>query len=281
MTTKIYQLLLSIQTHYMNYLSIFFIAIASLGFSQTTILLDDFQSGIPVNYTLLDNDGFTPDAAVSEYTSAWIIKTDPENASNQVASATSYFDPIGRADRWLITPQLNLGVFGNYVSWQAKSHDASYPEDYYVLGSTTGTAIEDFTDTLAIIGDESEYWATHQLNLSEEGYDNASVHLAFVLRTYDGFKLYVDSIHIWKEDPVGVQELTSTSTFSVFPNPTVDKVTISSDDEIIRIRLTDFNGKEMLQTTEHILNLSRFSAGIYFVEVQTSKGSSVKRILKK
>lgn len=265
----------------MNYLSIIFSAITSLGFSQTTILLDDFQAGIPVNYTLLNNDGFTPDATVSEYTSAWIVKTDPEDVSNQVASATSYFDPIGRADRWLITPQLNLGVFGNYVSWQAKSHDASYPEDYYVLCSTSGTAMEDFTDTLAIIGDESEYWTTHQINLSEEGYDNASIHLAFVLRTYDGFKLYVDSIHVWKEDPVGILELTSTSTFSVFPNPTVDKVTISTKEEVIRVRLTDFNGIEMLQTTEHTLDLSRFASGIYFIEVQTSMGSSVKRILKK
>ena len=102
-------------------------------FAQTTIISEDFQSGIPVSFSIVDNDGLTPNSAVAEYTSAWISIADPEDNMNMVAGSTSFFEPVGEADRWLITPLLVLGNYGNSISWDAKSHDASFPDDYLVL----------------------------------------------------------------------------------------------------------------------------------------------------
>ena len=112
----------------MKFLTLVFILLSSISFGQTPVLFDAFQTGIPLYYSMVDSDGLTPNAAVSEYTSAWISAVDPDDPTNKVASSTSYFTPAGRADRWLITPQMTLGAFGNSLSWNGKSHDATYPE---------------------------------------------------------------------------------------------------------------------------------------------------------
>lgn len=265
----------------MKYFSILILFLSQSISAQTNVLMDDFESGIPLYFSMVNNDGFTPDASVSEYSAAWISKVDPDDASNMVASATSFFDPAGLADRWLITPQLNLGAYGNFLSWQGKSHDASFPESYYVLLSNTDDALASFTDTIARIIQEPEYWTTHSVNLSELGYNNQSVHLAVVLRTYDGFKFYLDSMNVWKEDPVALNELTlPTIQFTVAPNPTSDVVTVFSKDAIQSVQIIGLNGELILKGTSDTLFLSNLSAGVYIIEVTTDKGVGRQRIIK-
>lgn len=263
----------------MRYISSIFIFIATASFAQTDLLLEDFQSGIPATFTLIDNDGLTPDASVAEYTEAWISKADPDNASNLTASSTSYFDPIGISSRWLVTPQLTLGAFGNFFSWQAKSHDGSFPDSYLVMLSTTDTQVSSFTDTLYVGVQESQYWSTYEVNLSDAGYDNQTVYLAIANRTYNGFKLYVDSMHVWIEDPVSVPSVAKVD-FSVYPNPTQDKITVTSSAQIDEIMIVAMNGEKILATKSKTIDLSQLSSGIYLVEVQTNEGVARKRIVK-
>ena len=263
----------------MRYLSSIFVFITAATFAQTDLLLEDFQSGIPATFTLIDNDGLTPNAAVSEYTDAWISKADPDDAANLTASSTSYFEPTGISSRWLVTPQLSLGAFGNFFSWQAKSHAASFPDSYLVMLSTTDTQVSSFTDTLFVGIQESQYWSTYQVDLSDEGYDNQTVYLAIANRTNNGFKLYVDSMHVWIEDPVSVKAI-STVDFSVFPNPANDKITISANGPIEQIAIVDMNGGRILVTKEKSIDVAHLSAGIYLVEVQTAEGVARKRIVK-
>lgn len=268
-----------IQIKNMKYISILFLAIGTLSFAQTDVLLEDFQSGIPLTFTLIDNDGLTPNASVAEYTEAWISKVDPDDNANMTASSTSYFDPIGVSSRWLVTPSLTLGAFGNYFSWQAKSHDASFPDSYLVMLSTTDTQVSSFTDTLYVGVQESEYWTTRQVNLSEAGYDNQSVYIAIANRTYNGYKLYVDSMHVWKEDPVSISEIASID-FNVFPNPTANSIKITTEHKIERISIINLNGETILTTALKTIDLSELSSGVYFVEVKTENGTARKRISK-
>lgn len=263
----------------MKYISIVFLLIGTATFAQTDILMEDFQSGIPATFTIIDNDGLIPNAAVSEYTEAWISKVDPDDNSNLTASSTSYFEPIGVSSRWLITPSLTLGAFGNFFSWQAKSHDASFPDSYLVMVSTTDTQVASFTDTLYVGFQESQYWTTHEVNLSEAGYDNQTVHLAIANRTYNGFKLYVDSMRVWKEDPVSVSQI-ATIDFSVYPNPTNNSITVNSDAAIELISVVNLNGETILTSNNKMVDLSNIAAGIYLIEVQTAQGSARKRIVK-
>src|SRR5574343_276008 len=68
--------------------------------SQTDIFTTDFQTGIPVNYSVVDNDGLIPDAQVANFSDAWISLQDPENSADTIVGSTSFFSPIGTASRW-------------------------------------------------------------------------------------------------------------------------------------------------------------------------------------
>lgn len=248
--------------------------------AQTTIFQENFDAGIPNSFILYNNDGYTPHATVSEYTNAWISKTDPDDATNTVASSTSYFDSPGLADRWLITPSISLSAFGNALSWSGKSHDASYAESYLVLLSTTGTAIENFTDTLAAVVNEDIYWTNHTVNLSDEGFNDQNVHIAFVLRTVDGFKFYMDSLKVTGEDPVGLNKIEE-KTFKMFPNPATENISIEADFEIQLVRIRDLNGAVIIETNASQIEVQTLSGGIYLLELIHAGGVTSKKFVKK
>ena len=250
-------------------------------FAQTTIISEDFQSGIPVSFSIVDNDGLTPNSAVAEYTSAWISIADPEDNMNMVAGSTSFFEPVGEADRWLITPILVLGNYGNSISWDAKSHDASFPDDYLVLVSTTTPDLASFTDTIGYIQEENAEWTTRSVDLSTEGYNGQSIFIAFRNNTDDGFKLYIDDISVSKDDPASINEISSVQV-TVFPNPTSDLVYIHSENEITSIQLVDLSGQLLIDNQHNtVLKLSDLPIGIYLLTVNTDQGTITKRVVKK
>jgi len=69
---------------------------------------------------------------------------------------------------------------------------------------------------------------------------------------------------------------------SVFPNPTTDFINIkpTSTIKVLSVIIKDIFGKTLLVTDKQIIDLSKFSDGIYFVEVNTTKGRIVKRVIK-
>ena len=245
--------------------------------AQTIIFQEDFQNGISNSWTLIDNDGLTP--VFSEYNNAWVAIVDPENPLDTVASSTSYFNPTGKANRWLITPQLTLGTFGNFLDWNGKSQDASFPDDYMVLISTTGTDITDFTDTLLEVSGENFEWTTRSIDVSAQGYNNQSVHFAFVENTTDGYKLYLDSILVVKEDPVFLNE-NSEINFSLYPNPTSSKLMISSSIIFDKVNIYNELGQKLITSSSKEINVSNFENGIYIVEFISNNQISRKRFIK-
>lgn len=248
--------------------------------SQTDIFTTDFQTGIPVNYSVVDNDGLIPDAQVANFSDAWISLQDPENSADTIVGSTSFFSPIGTASRWLITPAISLGAYGNFIEWQAKSHDASYPDDYMLLVSTTDNQISSFTDTIYTVIGENFEWTTRQVSLSSNGYNSETVYLAFVNNTEDGFILYLDDLHAWKEDPVSVNEIAAAIQVNVYPNPTAEIVNVETSAQLVQIELLSLNGDLMLSSKNTSLNLSNYPVGVYFLKIVTEEGIVVKRIIK-
>lgn len=247
---------------------------AMQAYAQTEIYNEDFQSGLPLSYSIVDNDGLTPASSVSEYSEAWIMLTDPDNANDTIMGSTSFFNPAGQADRWLITPEITLGTYGNVVYWEAKSHDASFPDDYYVLVSTTDTQLSSFTDTLIYVNDELATWNSRQANISELGINDQSVYLAFVNRTEDGFKLYIDDIRVEMEDPSSLQEANYIHV-NAYPNPSSGRVYISGIQDIRTVKILSLSGEILLESDSYSLDLSKLAQGRYILVVQT--GSSIGR----
>ncbi|HRO76525.1 MAG TPA: choice-of-anchor J domain-containing protein [Crocinitomicaceae bacterium] len=236
-------------------------------FSQDTILNENFENGIPSTWTILNQDGFTPHSAVSEYTNAWISVTDPFDTTqtNNCASATSYFVENGNANRWLITPALTLASFGNVLTFKAASFDPSFPEDYTIKIGTDLSKPETFTTLLTYIA-ETPYWSEHTLEFDTLGYNNETIYIAFVLATSDGFKFYLDDVSFQTEVALATKNLTET-TFQLYPNPAKDVITITSN---AKKEIFSITGEKLLETQAETFDISALNSGIYFVKIENS-----------
>ena len=71
---------------------------------------------------------------------------------------------------------------------------------------------------------------------------------------------------------------------SVYPNPAVNEVTITADNNIKSIQIYDAQGRTILtrlqEDLETKLELSSYSKGIYFIKITTEKGAQVQKLLK-
>lgn len=255
---------------------------AFFSISQTDIYFEDFQNGTLLTFTVVDNDNLQPNTQVDEYVDAWISISDPFDVSNsnQVASSTSYFEPIGQADRWLITPAIDLGEFGNIASWKAQSHDPSFPDGYYVLISQTDTQLSSFTDTLAYVyGEIADSLHLNEANISALGFNNQTIHVAFVNRTNNGFKLYLDDIRIVKDDPVYLAERITTKV-TVDPNPTSDFINIKGLVSIDNIQIISLDGKILIESTDSRIDITHLDDGKYLCFINADNRISRATIIK-
>lgn len=256
--------------------SFFIISITSI-FSQVEILNENFQLGMPINWEIINNNPSPPvDPA---YTAGWIVIGDPDNNYDSVIASTSYFSPVGVSNNWLITPQLTLGDYGNFLSWKAKSHDASYPDDYLILLSTTGKLTTDFTDTIGYIQQENFEWTLRNTNLNSDVYLGQNIYLAFVNNTNNGFKLYLDSIIITKDDPVSLAEIKNIE-ISIYPNPVSDQIHIQSPYDISLITISNVSGQVLIQEKNKNINVSNLQSGYYNIEIIFEGYKIVRRFLK-
>jgi hypothetical protein len=227
------------------------------------VLTENFQSGIPSNWILVNKDGRTPALAVQEYNQAWISKLNPDDANDTVASSTSFFDSSGKADRWLISPAITLGSFGNSIKWMAKSHDASFADDYKVLISTTGTNTVDFTDTIGLIQQEDATWIQRSVNLSLKGLNSQTIYVAFVITTFDGFKLYIDDVEVTKDDPASIDDLAKSIQLVKLSS---GDYKIFADASVSDLKLFDVTGAAVgFGWNESILSVKENTAGMYFL----------------
>jgi len=93
--------------------------------------------------------------------------------------------------------------------------------------------------------------------------------------------------------PEGVNDIEKNNTITVFPNPTHDIFTLNIEDLAVGDDFTFFvytsYGKEVYRqivnaksdSYKKVIDLSNFKAGIYFVSVTSSKGSSTMKVVKK
>ena len=75
------------------------------------------------------------------------------------------------------------------------------------------------------------------------------------------------------------------STFSIFPNPTLSNITISSEKHFYAIKIVDLLGKVVYSQPNNgnniTLNVSGYSNGMYFVRIITENGTEMQKIYKK
>ena len=113
---------------------------------------------------------------------------------------SSWFNPAGQADRWLITPALDISDQSDVLRWSALSQDPAYLESYNVLISTESADPADFT-LLESAVDEQSTFAQRYIDLST--YAGQTVYIAFQLVSNDKFILCLDNIGLIDAVPSG------------------------------------------------------------------------------
>lgn len=253
--------------------------IAPITSAQTIAFSEDFETGMD-GWTIVIEDTSTVNNAVLEFAPGWITLADPNNTIDTVCGATSYFTTPGHARRWLISPAITLGAYGNILRWSGRSHDPSYPDYYQIILSSTTNDISAFTDTIGSVPGEYENWFDYEVNISDEGYVSQTIYVAFVLDSYDKYKLYLDDISVTIDDPVGISE-NELDWVEMYPNPASTVVRLKTDKTIDLVEIRNATG-QLLSNAPYSssgINVSELPSGIYFVEISSENMVTTKRLV--
>jgi Cleaved Adhesin Domain len=157
---------------------------------------EDFEGGaLPAGWTVINVDGLVPAAPVAFVNAAWVVDDAIEAGANFAAYSTSWYNPAGQSDDWLVTPQVTLGATAT-LSWDAQAPDAAFPDGYEVRISTAGNTVMDFmaNPTLFTIANEADVFTARMVDLAAAGYANQDVYIAFRNNSNDEFLLLVDNV---------------------------------------------------------------------------------------
>jgi len=243
--------------------------------AQTIAFEENFTAGIPATWTIYNEDGLTPAESVSDFTAGWIGYI---SGVDTAAASTSYYDPSGQANDILVTPQLSLTTYSRFI-WSARSVDASYPDGYQVLISTTDNAVTSFTDTLLTIGAESALMNRRTIELDAAGYADQDVYIAFQNNSSDGYILLIDDVTLLTAETASIAE-TTTIDVNIYPNPSNDFIQINSTEQIEKISIYAMDGRLELSTSETQIDISTLVSGNYICVIQTTNGLHTEQISK-
>jgi len=175
---------------------------------QTIFFQEDFSNGIG-SWKTVDVDGKTVHSEMRQVLSSigitlpdnkmsWVVGKVSSNPDDYMALSTSYYDPAGRADDWLISPKITIGE-NAYLEWSAIAFNTSYPDGYEVYVSTTDDEISSFTAKIFSIQAEPNGSLNRRfVNLSKLGYQNQDIYIAFRNNSNDRFLLGIGDIIVWQ-----------------------------------------------------------------------------------
>ncbi|MCX7696205.1 MAG: T9SS type A sorting domain-containing protein [Bacteroidales bacterium] len=191
-------------------------------------------------------------------------------------------------NEYLITPVMDLTQFSSAILrfyFQFSKYWGIYPKnnyDLYVVVSTDSG--KTFTDTLwnETMTDTSKWesfeWVKVELSLSAY-LSQSKVALAFVYHGFDGAEASLDAIQIETAGGIDV----STSSFSIFPNPAQDYITINQTSSMSELLIIDMSGKIILRsniTPSQKINISHLPKGLYIMQINSPQGNSRVKLIK-
>lgn len=184
-----------------------YIYTAGLLKAQTTYFFCDFSELSSIEaFTMIDADGLSPSSSVASLGfktgKAWIqYKTkEDDNTLNAVIASTSSYNPAGKANDWLISPQISLASPRAILKWRAKNLSSSLRDGYNVFISTTGNDRKDFDEEPVFsVSKEEVAWTEHYVSLAK--YEGQNVYIAFVNPSNDKYIVCIDDIWVGTGEP--------------------------------------------------------------------------------
>ena len=161
------------------------ILLLTLSFSLNAQFTEGFESGIPDDWTIINNGS----------TEGWVQNTAPSGGALEgTAVASILYNSSTAHDDYLITPAIAVSVGVNEsLAFNVKSRSSAFLEAYEVLLSTTNPSESEFTVVLQASSDAPNSWTNIKFDLS--AYDGQTVYVAIRATDTDRFELFVDNVY--------------------------------------------------------------------------------------
>lgn len=178
--------------------------------SAQVLFHDDFQEAtdrfsvgkVKESWTLY-NDNNTPASSpddLSHFTQAWNVWVD-KDGSRQAAAVSFFTQANAVADRWMVTPAIDLSTAKNPVLvFRAKRMDTEYRDGFEVKISVSGKEKEAFTASLQTVAVAPSSWTYYTIDLS--GYAGKEVHIAFIQNSSGKYMVCVDDVAVLDTESV-------------------------------------------------------------------------------
>lgn len=231
---------------------------------DTLMYKEDFTNGVG-GVMLYDGDGNTPDDEIQGYdfqaghNYAWIPVRDSNNDVDFAAASTSAYNPAGKSDDWMVTPQIYIPDAKCRLEFQAQGFRKAKQDrlkvivyaSEKVLNYISETEVADMRANGEVVLDEvmspganEETMAGDWTNFSFllDKYAKKNIYVAFVNENEDQSLVFVDNIKVIRDNgfltaltsPTSVVDQTSQQiTGRVISNS--DKVTFST----LNVKLLD------------------------------------------
>lgn len=150
------------------------------------------------NYVADTLTGNYPFRANGQKQKAWLAYRPAaiNNTTDTFAVSTSWLNPAGTADAWLITPVITNISSLSVLSWDAIAPDAINSDGYSVYVSTNTITLEpsisDFQTLVFSISAENNTWTTHGVSLA--AYAGKNIRLAFRNNSTNKYQIWLDDI---------------------------------------------------------------------------------------
>lgn len=186
--------------------------------------------------------------------------------------ANDYISPEFFVDGWafagfsvMSSGNFTVGPLGESVLCPGDTmyFEILQPYDTNITWYNNGDTIQGITSTILTVTDPGVYYVTGAPSLCPLYIEGPGVDLTVI------------------DCPVGIDENESTTTISVYPNPTVDKIKIINKNKDKNYILTDALGKIVMSgvfdSTETELDLQFLNSGIYFLKTENGIAKIVKQ----
>ncbi|MGK0429891.1 MAG: hypothetical protein ACJARX_001560 [Psychroserpens sp.] len=211
---------------------------------------------------------------------------DPFSGIKYAAAWAGVPGAVAANDDWLISPPVDLAVYGNSVTFQVKAMSNAYGNESYEVGIYTGTGTSTASSDFAIIGGTrtATYpdWAKVTVDLS--GYDDTEIRIGIHYTSSDVYMLLVDDFSVDTTLNLSVNDFES-NTFTHSYNKDTDILTLDSSTlPFSGVEIYNILGQRVINNTLSVNNetidISNLKDGIYLIKVSIQGHLQTIKILK-
>ena len=115
---------------------------------------------------------------------------------NKLMGSASAFTTPGKANDWMVTPQIKIYGAGAKLTWKAMAASKIKKDGYKIYVSTKGYAMEDFEQEPIFSTEAEEGGELQSREVSLDKYAGQNIYIAFVNDSYDKYVICIDDIQV-------------------------------------------------------------------------------------